>query len=91
MRSGGHGIPAFFTKTGLGTIIEDGGVILKYKSDGTPEKVSLPKPKMVFGGQEYLMEETLRPDFALVKGHIADSLGNVVFNKAARNFNTDAA
>jgi len=91
MRSGGYGIPAFFTKTGLGTIIEKGGVITKYNLDGTPSNISKPKPKMVFNGQEYLMEETVRPDFAFVKGHIADTLGNVVFNKAARNFNSDAA
>ena len=83
MRSGGNGIPAFFTKTGLGTIIEEGGVITKYNLDGTPANISKPKPKMVFNGQEYLMEETVRPDFAFVKGHIADTLGNVVFNKAA--------
>jgi 3-oxoacid CoA-transferase subunit A len=37
------------------------------------------------------MEETLRPDFSLVKGHIADTLGNIVFNKSAMNFNVDAA
>ncbi len=37
------------------------------------------------------MEETLRPDFSFAKGHIADTLGNVVFNKSAWNFNMDAA
>ena len=36
MRSGGAGIPAFFTWTGLGTMIEEGGFVNKYNKDGTP-------------------------------------------------------
>lgn len=42
MRSGGYGIPAFYTKTGVGTLIEHGGIITKYNLDGTPEKLSEP-------------------------------------------------
>jgi len=91
MRSGGYGISAFFTKTGLGTLIETGGLITKYHKDGTPELVSKSKPKQVINGEEYILEETLRPDYSFVKGHIADELGNVWFNKAAVNFNKDAA
>lgn len=91
MRSGAYGIPAFFTRTGLGTYIEEGGMITKYKKDGTPDIISKPKPKMTFNGLEYIMEETVRPDFSIIKGHIADTLGNVVFNKTAWNFNMDAA
>ncbi len=30
-------------------------------------------------------------DFALIKGNVADELGNVMFNKSARNFNPDIA
>jgi len=66
-------------------------MITRYNKDGTPLIVSKPKKKMIFNGQEYLMEETLRPDFSIIKGHIADTLGNVVFNKSAGNFNQDAA
>jgi len=36
MRSGGYGIPAFFTRSGLGTVIEEGGFVSKYNPDGTP-------------------------------------------------------
>jgi len=36
MRSGAHGIPAFFTRTGLGTYIADGGLTTKFNKDGTP-------------------------------------------------------
>lgn len=44
------------------------------------------KESRVFNGREYLMEYGLRADFALVKAETADRLGNLVYNKTARNF-----
>ena len=38
-------------------------------------------------GRDYLLELPLRADFALVKAHQADRLGNLVYRKTARNFN----
>ena len=73
LRSGGAGIPAFYTRTGVGTQIADG------------------KEVKVFGGQEYILEETLVADVALVKAQKADKAGNLIFNKTARNFNPDVA
>lgn len=69
VRAGGAGIPAFFTPTGVGTVIEDG------------------KEKRVFGGQEYLLERALRTDFAFIRAHKADTWGNLVYRRTARNFN----
>ncbi len=43
MRSGAHGIPAFYTRTGVGTLIEEGGMITKFNKDGTPQIVSKPR------------------------------------------------
>lgn len=37
------------------------------------------------------MEESIQGDFAFVKGWKADTLGNVIFKKTARNFNPDVA
>jgi 3-oxoacid CoA-transferase subunit A len=37
------------------------------------------------------LEESLTGDFSIVKGWKADTLGNVVFRKTARNFNPDVA
>jgi 3-oxoacid CoA-transferase A subunit len=91
MRSGAFGIPAFYTRAGLGTVIEEGGLVTKYNKDGTPQIISKPKPKATFNGIEYIQEETLRADFSIVKAHVADTLGNVIFNKSANNFNKDAA
>ncbi len=69
LRAGGAGIPAFFTKTGYGTIVAEG------------------KETRVFDGDHYVMERSLRADIALVKAWKADTSGNLVFRKTARNFN----
>ena len=39
-----------------------------------------------FGGRTYVMEPWLPADFALIKCEVADPLGNLTFNKTARNF-----
>jgi 3-oxoadipate CoA-transferase, alpha subunit len=56
----------------------------------TPAAVGTPlaegKESRAFDGKEYLLERWLRADFALIKGRAADTHGNVVYNKTARNF-----
>lgn len=44
------------------------------------------KEKREFEGREYVMEPWLKADFALIKCEIADPLGNLTYNKTARNF-----
>lgn len=38
-------------------------------------------------GREYLVEEPIFADFALIRGSIADEIGNVIYRQATRNFN----
>lgn len=45
------------------------------------------KPVVEFEGRPYVRERWLKADFALVKAHVADTHGNLTYNKAARNFN----
>lgn len=73
IRAGGAGIPAFFTKTGIGTQVADG------------------KEERSFNGERYIMETSLFADVALVKAWKADTKGNLIFRKTARNFNPIAA
>ena len=40
-----------------------------------------------FDGRSYVMEPWLKADFALIKCEVADPLGNLTYNKTARNFN----
>jgi 3-oxoacid CoA-transferase subunit A len=69
LRAGGSGIPAFFTKTGFGTIVAEG------------------KETREFDGQTFVMERSLRADVSLVKAWKADTAGNLIYRKTARNFN----
>ena len=73
MRAGGAGIPGFYTKTGVGTLVAEG------------------KEVKNFDGQDYLLERGIFADLAIVKAWKADTTGNVVFRKTARNFNVPAA
>ena len=69
MRAGGAGIPGFYTKTGVGTLVADG------------------KEVKDFNGTEYILEHGIFADLAIVKAWKADTSGNVMFRKTARNFN----
>ena len=69
IRAAGAGIPAFYTPTGVGTVVAEG------------------KETRTFGGRQYLLEEALHADYALVKAWRGDLKGNLVYRKTARNFN----
>lgn len=79
VRAGGAGIPAFFTATGVGTVVAEGKEVRTF---ATPN-----------GGQErqFVMESGLFGDLALVKAWKADRFGNLVFRRTARNFNPEMA
>ncbi|XP_054733252.1 succinyl-CoA:3-ketoacid-coenzyme A transferase, mitochondrial [Anastrepha obliqua] len=87
IRAGGAGIPAFFTPTGYGTLVQKGGAPIKYTKDGKIAVASKPKPVQTFNGRDYIMEESIFADYAVIKAYKADPYGNLVFNKSARNFN----
>jgi 3-oxoacid CoA-transferase subunit A len=73
IRAGGAGIPAFFTKTGVGTKIAEG------------------KTEQEFNGERYIMERGLVADLSIVHAWLADTEGNLVYRKTARNFNPPMA
>lgn len=87
IRAGGAGIPAFFTPTGVHTMVSDGGLPMLYNEEGHVVKSSKPKEIRRFNNKDYVLEESLTADFALIKAHSADPFGNLIFNKTARNFN----
>lgn len=78
MRAGGAGIPGFYTKTGVGTLVAEGKEHKEFASrDGTAET--------------YILETGIFADLAIIKAWKADETGNLVFRKTARNFNLPAA
>ncbi|XP_024130472.1 3-oxoacid CoA transferase 1a [Oryzias melastigma] len=87
IRAGGAGIPAFFTATGYGTLIQEGGSPIKYNKDGSIAIASEKREVKEFNGRHYIMEKAITGDFALIKAWKADKAGNIVFRKTARNFN----
>lgn len=95
LRAGGSGIAAFFTQTGVGTQVAEGGLPRRYHPDGSIAVASPPKDVRVFevhgSAREFVLEEAIVTDFALVHARKGDRAGNLVFNKAARNFNPLAA
>jgi len=86
-RAGGAGIPAFFTPTGYGTLIHQGGNPIKFNPDGSVQIGSEAREHREFNGRNYIMEEAITGDFALVKAWKADTRGNLIFKGTAQNFN----
>ncbi|KQS54720.1 succinyl-CoA--3-ketoacid-CoA transferase [Geodermatophilus sp. Leaf369] len=87
LRAGGCGIPAFFTPTGVGTMVADGGIPVRYDVEGNVVLTSEPKETRDFDGQDFVLETALTADFALVRAAVGDRHGNLVFHESARNFN----
>ncbi len=77
MRAGGAGIPGFYTKTGVGTLVAEGKPVMMFDGPGGPE--------------EFILERGIFADLAIIKAWKADESGNLCFRKTARNFNLPAA
>jgi 3-oxoacid CoA-transferase subunit A len=91
LRAGGAGIPAFYTPAGVGTVVADGGLPRRYNGDGTVALASPKKETRFFDGREFVLEEGIVCDFALVRAAKGDRHGNLSYHAAARNFNPLAA
>jgi 3-oxoacid CoA-transferase subunit A len=95
LRAGGSGIAGFFTQTGVGTQVAEGGLPRRYHPDGSIAIASPVKPVQSFEvrGQQrdFVLEEAITTDFALVHALRGDRYGNLVFDKSARNFSPLAA
>ena len=87
IRAGGAGIAAFYTPTGAGTVVSDGGLPVLYAPDGSVAKHSLKKETRVFDGRTFVLEPAIRGDFAIVKAWRGDRFGNLVYRHTAMNFN----
>ena len=87
LRAGGAGIPAFYTPTGAGTAVSDGGLPFKYAPDGSVAIASPKKEVRDFDGRTFVLERAIVGDFALVKAWKGDPFGNLVYRHTAMNFN----
>jgi 3-oxoacid CoA-transferase subunit A len=76
-RAGGAGIPGFYTKTGVGTLVAEGKEVKSFDGPNGPE--------------DYILERGIVADLSIIKGWKADEAGNLIFRKTARNFNQPMA
>jgi len=79
-RAGGAGIPAFYTPTGVGSVVED-SVVTNIAENRKR------KETRIFDGKKYILEYALKTDFAFIHAHTGDREGNLRYAKTARNFN----
>ena len=95
MRAGGTGIAAFYTATGGGTQVAEGGLPWRYDAEGNVTVASPAKETREFdtlhGPREFVLEEAIVADFGLVRAWRGDRHGNLVYRDSARNFNPLAA
>jgi len=95
MRAGGTGIPAFFTATGVGTQVAEGGLPWRYDDAGGVVVASPAKEVRTFptaeGEREFVLEQAIVADFGLVRAWKGDRHGNLVYRQSAQNFNPLAA
>jgi len=73
IRAGGSGIPGFYTKTGVGTLIAEDK---EHKDFANEEGVM----------ETYIMETGLKADLSIIKAWKGDAEGNLIFKATARNF-----
>lgn len=87
IRAGGAGIAAFYTPTGVGTPVSEGGLPLAFDTSGAVRKMSEKKEVRRFGDRDYVLEQAITGDFAFVKAWRGDPQGNLVYRRTAMNFN----
>ena len=91
LRAGGAGIGGFYTPSGVGTVVADGGLPWLHDAEGNVVKASPAKEVRAFRGTRMVLEEGIVADVALVRAAVADRHGNLRFHAAAQNFNPPAA
>jgi len=79
-RAAGVGIPAFFTPTGVGSVVEE-SILSNYQNNRTQ------KETRVINDRNYILEYALQPDNAFVHALIGNREGNLRYTKTAQNFN----
>jgi 3-oxoacid CoA-transferase subunit A len=67
------------------------GIAGFYTRTGVGTQIAEGKEHKVFNGETFILEEGIFADLSIVKAWKADTTGNAIFRKTARNFNPPAA
>ncbi|KAH7058667.1 succinyl-CoA:3-ketoacid-coenzyme A transferas-like protein [Macrophomina phaseolina] len=87
LRAGGAGIPAFYTATGVNTLVQSGGIPVRLGQGG--KEVLEPGRKRetrAFGGRDYILEEAIKGDVAILRAWRVDEAGNCQFRYTTKTF-----
>src|SRR5699024_12406839 len=91
LRAGGSGIPGFYTATGQGTQVADGGLPWRHDADGGVAVASPAKEVRSFdtaeGPKDFVLERAIVADFGLVRAWRGDRHGNLVYRDSAHTLN----
>jgi 3-oxoacid CoA-transferase subunit A len=79
-RAAGAGIAAFYTPTGVGSVVEE-SVVTNIEANRAPKETK------IINGEKYVLEYALKPDYAFIHAHTGDCEGNLRYARTARNFN----
>ncbi|KAG7527498.1 hypothetical protein FFLO_06870 [Filobasidium floriforme] len=93
LRCAGHGIPGVWTRTGVDTVVEHGGIVQKYVPDASngeqKGQVEIPgdkKETKIIDGKKYLFEPAIKGDVAILRAWKVDKAGNCRFRYTTRAF-----
>ncbi|KAL2430670.1 Succinyl-CoA:3-ketoacid coenzyme A transferase 1, mitochondrial [Exophiala dermatitidis] len=92
IRAGGAGIPAFYTPTGVHTLIQTGEIPTRLgPADPETKKANViesghPRETRIFNGRTYVMETALTGDVAILRAWKVDEAGNCVFRYTTKAF-----
>ena len=85
VRAGGAGIGGILTPTGVHTPMQEGKQLLEWDEESGEYKFV--KPEDPQKGARFILERPLHADMCFVHAYKADTMGNVVYHRTARNFN----
>ncbi|KUJ22903.1 succinyl-CoA:3-ketoacid-coenzyme A transferase-like protein [Mollisia scopiformis] len=92
IRAGGAGIPAFFTPTGVNTLLQTGDIPVRLGPvDKTTGKTTIleagkPRETRIFDGKTYNMEQAIKGDVAILRAYKVDEAGNCQFRYTTKTF-----
>ncbi|KAF2124785.1 3-oxoacid CoA-transferase [Dothidotthia symphoricarpi CBS 119687] len=86
IRAGGAGIPAFYTPTGVGTLVQEGRIPARFDGEGNVVGYGREREVREFGGKKFLMERAVTGDVAIIRAHKVDGVGNCVFRYTTKAF-----
>ncbi|KAF2145857.1 uncharacterized protein K452DRAFT_284228 [Aplosporella prunicola CBS 121167] len=87
LRAAGAGVPAFYTATGVGTLVQTGGIPVRLGDAGKSVlEMGTPRESRDFNGRTYVLEQALPGDVAVLRAWKADEAGNCVFRHTTKSF-----